>query len=98
MNAMAAGTRITTATGFSTYTYDPDTAGVSNCSGGCAKAWPPVPAPAVVNAPFSIVVRADGTKQLAYDQKPLYTFVNDKVASDEKGDGIGGIWHLAIQP
>ena len=31
----------------------------------------------------------------AYDGHPLYTFVEDKAPGDIKGDGKGGVWHVA---
>ncbi|QSQ14531.1 COG4315 family predicted lipoprotein [Myxococcus landrumensis] len=40
-------------------------------------------------------VRDDGTKQWAYDDKPLYTFINDKKAGDTTGDGMKDVWHTA---
>ena len=31
----------------------------------------------------------------AYDGHPLYTFVEDKAPGDVKGEGKGGVWHVA---
>jgi predicted lipoprotein with Yx(FWY)xxD motif len=71
-----------------------------DCTGACAKAWPPLLAPADAKASgkFSIVTRPDGTKQWAYDGKPLYLFVKDKKPGQETGNGIthfGGTWSVA---
>jgi predicted lipoprotein with Yx(FWY)xxD motif len=41
---------------------------------------------AAVSAPYSIVTRDDGSKQLAYQGKPLYTFVKDKKAGYREVD------------
>jgi predicted lipoprotein with Yx(FWY)xxD motif len=82
------------AKGMTVYTFDKDSAGKSACSGGCAKNWPPVMAgtdqPA---APYSVVTRDDGSKQLAYNGKPLYTFVKDKKPGDKSGDKAMDVWH-----
>jgi predicted lipoprotein with Yx(FWY)xxD motif len=86
--------RLTNDAGMPLYTYEKDTDGVSNCAGQCAKAWPPVVAPeGTLDYDLSVVVRADGTRQLAREKQPLYTFVNDKPGVTT-GDGVGG-FHIA---
>ena len=84
------------AAGMTVYTYDKDEAGSgkSNCVAACAKNWPPVKADGSPRPPYSVVTRADGSKQLAHGGKPLYTFVKDKKAGDKTGDGVGGAWHV----
>jgi predicted lipoprotein with Yx(FWY)xxD motif len=81
------------------YTFDKDTAnsGKSACSGSCAENWPPVQAgDAQPAAPYSTVTRDDGSKQLAYKGKPLYTFAKDKKAGDKTGDKVKDVWHVVI--
>jgi len=82
--------------GMTVYTYDKDTpgSGKSSCVATCAKNWPPVMAEGTPAAPYSVVTREDGGKQLAHKGKPLYTFVKDKKAGDKTGDGVGGAWHV----
>lgn len=82
--------------GMTVYTYDKDTpnSGKSSCVAACAKNWPPVMADGTPAAPYSVVTREDGGKQLAHKGKPLYTFVKDKKAGDKTGDGVGGAWHV----
>ncbi len=82
--------------GMTVYTYDKDTAnsGKSACVAACARNWPPVMAEGTPAAPYSVVTREDGGKQLAHQGKPLYTFVKDKKAGDKTGDGVGGAWHV----
>lgn len=84
------------ADGMTVYTYDKDEAGSgkSSCVATCAKNWPPVKAQGKPRPPYSVVTRADGSKQLAHGGKPLYTFVKDKKAGDKTGDGVGGVWHV----
>ena len=78
------------------YTFDKDAAGKSNCSGGCATAWPPfvVANPALAGGDFSIVKRDDGAGQWAYKGKPLYFFAGDTKPGDVNGDNQGGVWHV----
>ncbi len=93
-------------TGMALYTFANDTAGVTNCSGGCATAWPPLvggydPAGVVpmvgegVTGEVSWLVREDGGTQILIDGMPLYYWRNDKVPSDATGDGVGGNWDIA---
>jgi predicted lipoprotein with Yx(FWY)xxD motif len=83
--------------GMTLYTFDKDEGGKSNCYDKCAVAWPPLAAAADAKAEgeWSVVERTDGTKMWAYDGHPLYTFVEDKAPGDVKGDGKGGVWHVA---
>ena len=78
------------------YTFDKDASGKSNCSAGCAAAWPPfvVANPAQAGGDFSIVKRDDGAAQWAYKGKPLYFFAGDAKAGDVNGDKQGGVWHV----
>ena len=82
--------------GMTVYTYDKDSAGKSVCTGKCAENWPPVMATDAkpAGADYSTITRADGTKQLAYKGKPLYTFVKDKKAGDKTGDKVMDAWHV----
>jgi predicted lipoprotein with Yx(FWY)xxD motif len=83
--------------GMTVYTFDKDTAnsGKSACSGGCAANWPAVqPGDAAPSAPYSVITRDDGSKQLAYKGKPLYTFVKDKKPGDKAGDKAINAWHV----
>ena len=83
--------------GMTVYTTDKDTAnsGKSSCAGPCATNWPPVQAAdAQPAAPYSAITRDDGSKQLTYKGKPLYTFAKDKKAGDKTGDKLMGAWHV----
>ena len=94
------GQILESSSGMPLYTYDKDTSGKSNCTGGCLTEWPALAAtgssaPSVAGASgaFSLVKRDDGTMQVAYNGMPLYTFVDDK-AGDVTGDGQDG-FHIA---
>jgi predicted lipoprotein with Yx(FWY)xxD motif len=79
------------------YTYDKDGTGISNCSGLCAAAWPPLLAPDGARATdgFTLVTRSDGGKQWAYDGRPLYLYFGDSMPGDVDGDAADGVWHAA---
>lgn len=95
--AMNSNGILTDASGMSLYTFDPDTATSSACNGGCARKWPPLTAGADAHdhGDFTVIMRADGSKQWAYKGQPLYLWINDKAPGDMSGDGVGGKWHLA---
>ena len=83
--------------GMTIYTFDKDVAGSgrSSCNGQCAKTWPPVPLTVErIEAPYSIVTRDDGTKQLAYKGRPLYVYSGDAKPGDRKGDKLDNAWHV----
>lgn len=88
---------LVTSEGLTVYTFDKDVAGngKSACYGGCAAAWPPVTAgDAKLAAPYSVITRDDGAKQVAYKGKPLYLFASDKKAGDRNGDNVKEVWHV----
>ena len=82
---------------FALYTFDNDTAGVSNCEDACLDVWPPLLADAsdTADAPFSIIDRSNGMKQWAINDMPLYFFTPDTTADDVNGENVKSVWHLA---
>jgi len=77
------------------YTFSGDANNQSNCTGQCATVWPPVaPPPVVLADPWASFMRADGSRQLSYNAKPLYTFTGDSAAGVATGNGVDG-FHLA---
>ncbi|HZQ36570.1 MAG TPA: hypothetical protein VFD32_11595 [Dehalococcoidia bacterium] len=96
------GTVLAGSDGKTLYVFDQDTAGSSACNGGCATTWPPLTlaagnpvAPAGVGGTFGTITRSDGTRQVTYNDHPLYFFSADAQPGDAKGDGVGGVWHAA---
>lgn len=85
------------AKGMALYTFDKDADGKSACNGDCAAKWPPLAAPADATPGdgFTTITRDDGTMQWALNGEPLYLFVSDTQPGETKGDGVGGVWHLA---
>jgi len=95
------GTILVNADGFTLYVFDRDTPGTSACTGGCADTWPPLlidsgdpVAPDGLPGTLSVIERPDGTRQVAYNDRPLYTYARDAQPGDTLGDGVGGIWHV----
>ncbi|MGD9890800.1 MAG: hypothetical protein AB7R89_16450 [Dehalococcoidia bacterium] len=87
--------------GMTLYSFDRDEAGVSNCNGPCAETWPPLLldegdpiAPSNLTGTLSMITRADGGRQVAYEGRPLYFYRDDEQPGDTLGDGVGGIWHV----
>ena len=79
------------------YTFDLDSGNQSACNGACAEKWPPLlvsdEEAKLLVAPFSSIKRNSGIQQVTYQGKPLYTFFLDHAEGDDKGDGVGGVWH-----
>lgn len=94
----AKGPALVDARGMTLYTFAKDAGGKSACNGPCAANWPPVMAAAddKPSGRYSIVSRDDGSKQWAYDGKPLYAWSKDMKPGDATGDGfLGGAWRVA---
>ncbi len=95
------GARIlTNAKGLTLYSFAPDTATASKCYGSCAVYWPPVTgtAAAIPGVPgrVSTIKRTDGSSQLTYNGRPLYTYVGDSGPGQAHGNNLnlnGGLWH-----
>ncbi len=83
--------------GMSLYTFHDDKPSVSNCNGDCASKWPPLLAKddAQASGRFSIITRADNSKQWALDKRPLYRWFKDKKAGDTTGEEIKSDWYVA---
>jgi len=75
------------------------TPGKSACEGPCAQQWPALIAPANAKASgdWSLVTRADGSKQWAFRNQPLYRFSRDLSPGDSYGDGVDGEWTIAAK-
>ncbi|GGU41423.1 COG4315 family predicted lipoprotein [Lentzea flava] len=99
-NTEQMGWFVTDADGLPLYRFDKDVPkpSKSNCEGECLKSWKPVLADKTPMAtgvdPISmgVLTRPDGTKQLTIAGYPQYTYAEDKVAGDMKGQGKGGTW------
>ena len=103
-HAGSAGAFLTDGSGRTVYLWAKDGMNMSDCSGACAAAWPPVPATGTLTATggakasdLGTITRSDGTKQATYDGHPLYYFVGDSAAGQTNGQGsdnFGAKWWL----
>jgi predicted lipoprotein with Yx(FWY)xxD motif len=90
--------------GRAVYLFEKDKGTTSECSGACAKAWPPLTTSAkptagtgVTASMLGITKRADGTEQVTYNGHPLYYFEGDKKSGTIAGQGLdafGAEWYV----
>jgi predicted lipoprotein with Yx(FWY)xxD motif len=100
----SAGPVLINGSGRAVYLWAKDTKDMSDCTGACASAWPPVQPTGAVTAALSAVssdlgtiTRSDGTKQVTYDGHPLYYFDGDSGSGQANGQGsdaFGAKWWL----
>jgi predicted lipoprotein with Yx(FWY)xxD motif len=108
-----AGILFATAKGMTLYTFDDDIGGNgSTCGGDCAETFPPLLAAADAKpiGAWSVITRADGTKQWAFKDAPVYTYAHDMKPGDRNGsayipvktaianDPMKQVWHVVWQP
>ena len=99
----AVGSYLTGENGLTLYTFKPDSANTSTCSGDCATNWPPFAVTVAdtlkldsgITGKLTSFARADGTMQVAYNGAPLYYFAGDSAAGDANGQGLGDKWYVA---
>jgi predicted lipoprotein with Yx(FWY)xxD motif len=100
-----AGPVLTDGHGFSLYIYTPDHRGRSQCSGVCARDWPPLTLPVGVRhavagrgvhaSLLGTVRRAGGARQVTYDGRPLYLWQGDHEPGQATGQADDmGLWYL----
>lgn len=78
------------------YIFDGEPSGTSTCDRVCADVWPIIRAAgdAKPMGDWTIVQRADGRKQWAFKDKPVYTYFED-LPNDPHGVGKDQYWYLA---
>lgn len=93
----AYGTVLADPRGMTLYTASSDATGVSNCVDACAKAWPPLLAGADAKPTrrLTLVARADGGRQWAWDGQPLYLWSKDLSPGDVAGHNYREVWRVA---
>ena len=93
--------------GMTLYTWDKDGFAASQCYDACATVWPPFLATEIKMAPgtimgtLTLVARKDSTKQVSYNNQPLYFYRSDVAAGDVKGQGsqgFGALWAVVKNP
>ena len=95
------GAMLTDAAGRSLYLSARDRREVSNCTGVCARVWPPlltaddpVAGDGVSVETLGTITRRDGSRQVTYDGRPLYQFARDDKPVDVNGHGMGDAWFV----
>lgn len=100
------GTYLIGFNGMTLYEYAKDLDS-SNCTGTCAKTWPPYIVPskdvlanvqAGIPGMVSSVPRADGSMQVTYDGHPLYFYTGDSVSGDMNGEQQSAAWSIVSIP
>jgi predicted lipoprotein with Yx(FWY)xxD motif len=101
------GAILTDSQGNTVYVFAKDSKGMSNCSGACASIWPPVTTSGkpttgsgALAAKLGTTKRSDGSTQVTYGGRPLYTYTGDSSPGDVTGNGLdlyGAKWY-AVQP
>jgi predicted lipoprotein with Yx(FWY)xxD motif len=68
----------------------PQTRGPLGCEGDCTRDWRPLLAPADARSAdyWRVVVRADGSRQWAYQGFPLYTYAGDHQPGEVTGNDV----------
>lgn len=95
------GAILVTGSGLTLYTFGKDKPGVSNCTGACAKIWPPLEVTATPTAgagvpgTLGVLTRASGHRQVTYNGRPLYRYAADAKPGQTNGQGLFGLWYAA---
>ena len=81
--------------GTALYSPTQEASGMIRCSGSCTKIWIPLTpggakptAGTGVTGKLARTMRPDGTSQVTYDGRPLYTFVEDSAPGKVTGNGV----------
>ena len=105
------GSTLVDSIGRTLYFADQEAGGQVKCTGDCATFWLPLTVPtgtipsagAGVGGSLAVIDRPDGSRQVTYDGKPLYSFTHDGGAGTALGNGFrdsfGGVeflWHVAV--
>ena len=104
------GTVLVDSQGNALYSPEQEAGGKVLCMDGCTSIWEPLTVssggqpsgPSDVSSKLGVVQRPDGTKQVTFDGKPLYTFVEDNSPDTVTGNGVSDsfdgtsfTWHVA---
>ncbi len=98
------GPLLTGTGGRTLYVLTRDHPGTTTCTGTCATVWPPFTvgpgesavAGTGVTGTLATITRPDGSRQVTYDGMPLYYYSGDTQAGQANGQGIQGIWYVAL--
>ncbi|HZO96685.1 MAG TPA: hypothetical protein VFB42_04870 [Gaiellaceae bacterium] len=100
------GRVVVSSNGRTLYHYTDEAKGRIDCTGACAKLWPPllvragskpVAGRGVARAKLGVVKRPEGTFQVTYGGFPLYRFSGDTKPGLAKGEAVEHAWY-AVSP
>src|SRR5689334_7280470 len=100
------GAVVVSAQGRTLYHYTDESRGKVDCTGGCAKLWPPLVVKAgakpvagagIAASKLGVLKRPDGSMQVTYGGLGLYLYAGDKTAGQAKGEGLESAWY-AVSP
>lgn len=98
------GDFLTDAEGKTLYLFTRDEAGVSNCADTCAENWPPLllaegdpTGGEGVSGTLAVIDRADGGRQVTYNDVPLYYYAADAAPGDTNGQAVNDVWFV-VEP
>src|SRR4051812_40107114 len=88
--------------GMTLYLYSRDEKGKSNCYNQCETNWPILRPPAAgeptgsadIGGKLGVIDRTDGTKQVTYNDIPLYYWARDTAPGQTTGQAVGGVWWI----
>ena len=88
--------------GMTLYYRTSDEPGTSSCTGRCEEAWPTLTvaegiepsAGAGVSGTLGVHVRANGSRQVTYNDAPLHFWFRDSASGDATGQAVAGQWYV----
>jgi predicted lipoprotein with Yx(FWY)xxD motif len=102
-NASGLGMVLVNSQGMTLYEFQKDQGPESTCYGECEGFWPPLltkgepqPSNGAMASKLGTTERKDGSLQVTYAGRPLYTFVEDTAPGEANGnnlDKFGGKWY-----
>jgi predicted lipoprotein with Yx(FWY)xxD motif len=106
-NVEGVGDVLVDAEGAALYASEQESNGVVRCVGSCAAIWLPLTVEGAptggeeLEADLGVVERDDGTRQVSFDRRPLYTFIEDTAEGVVTGNGLSDsfdeqelTWHV----
>jgi predicted lipoprotein with Yx(FWY)xxD motif len=96
------GKVVVSTTGRTLYHYTDETGQKVDCTGACAKLWPPllvkagakpVAGAGITASKLGVLQRPDGTSQVTYGGLRLYMYSGDKKAGDAHGEAVESSWY-----
>jgi predicted lipoprotein with Yx(FWY)xxD motif len=95
------GTVLVDSKGFTVYEFAKDKGSTSTCYGACEQNWPPVTVKGQpkgegeMASQLGTTKRKDGSVQVTFAGRPLYTYAGDTSPGEANGNGLtffGGMW------